>query len=317
MTDARHVGPAPGRGVLWKIDRFASHDGPGIRTLAYFKGCPLRCAWCSNPEGQSPSPILVCHGAKCTGCGRCLEACPTGALQLLSERGDTPAQVRVDRSRCDCCGACTASCPDDALQVWGQRQSVDDLLQVLEKDRQVHTRSGGGLTCTGGDPVYQWQFLCEVLEACRQRAINTALETCAYADEDHFKPVIERVDWLFIDLKHLEPAAHLHWTGKSNDPILRNTRLASSVLKARGKALVVRQVVVPGVNDSENIRHLADFLCSLPLVTAVELLPYHSYGAHKYDLLGRRYALGDVVLPSADAMDSYRSLLKARGLAVW
>ncbi len=305
-----------GRGVVWKVDRFASHDGPGIRTLAYFKGCPLRCAWCSNPEGQTPEPLLVLQGPNCTGCGLCVEACPSRALQIRPAAEGAGAAVQIERSRCDSCGDCTDSCPTEALQVWGKRQSVGEMVELLERDRSIHARSGGGLTCTGGDPVYQEHFLVELMDACRQRGIHTAVETSAYADEDHFRPVVERVDWLFIDLKHLDPTAHLHWTGKSNDLILHNARLASSILKARGKALVVRQVVVPGVNDGPNISDLADFLCSLPLVTTVELLPYHSYGAHKYDLLGRRYGLGDLTPPSVEAMDDYRTLLKARRLPV-
>ncbi|MBI2916362.1 MAG: glycyl-radical enzyme activating protein [Chloroflexi bacterium] len=315
-TSTSELGPATERGVVWKIDRFASHDGPGIRTLVYFKGCPLRCEWCSNPEGQAPDPVLVFQAAKCTGCGLCIEACPLRALQLVQDPEGNGAGVQIDRSRCQPCQACVASCPDDALQVWGRRRTTGDLLEVLDKDRAVHARSGGGLTCTGGDPVYQWRFLVNVLEACAQWGIHTAVETCAYADEAPFKSAVERLDWLFIDLKHMDTNAHLRWTGKSNGPVLRNARLASHLLKARGKALVIRQVVVPGVNDGQNISDLADFLCSLPLVTAVELLPYHIYGASKYGLLGRRYGLGDAKPPSDKAMEACKKVLRDRGLTV-
>jgi len=207
-------------------------------------------------------------------------------------------------------------CPARALQIWGQSYSVSDLLEILEKDRLIHKRTGGGLTCTGGEPLYQAEFLLELLEECHRQSIHTAVETCAYADEGVFKAVLQVVDWLFIDLKHIESNMHKVFVGKSNELILRNTRLASSILRARSKALVIRMVVVPRINDGQNISDMADFLCSLPLVTMVELLPYHRYGIYKYDLLGRCYGLTDVEPPSAEVMGKYKKLLEDRGLPV-
>ncbi len=311
-TNVTHGSVEARQGVIWKTDRFATHDGPGIRTTLYFKGCPLRCKWCSNPEGQTRQPELVLVKADCNGCGLCIGACPAQALGLP----DRARAVQVYRSKCNSCGACASVCPTGALQIWGQSYSVPDLVEMLEKDRLIYKRSGGGLTCTGGEPLYQAEFLQGLVEECHRWGIHTAVETCAYADEGAFKAVLQVVDWLFIDVKHMNANEHRTFVGKSNEVILRNIRLASLILRTRSKALSIRMVVIPGINDGENISDLSDFLCSLPLVTNVELLPYHRYGVYKYDLLGRRYGLTNVEAPSAEAMGEYRRLLRYRGLPV-
>ncbi len=304
------------QGIIWKIDRSANHDGPGVRTLLYFKGCPLRCKWCSNPEGQTPEPDVVFHETKCNGCGLCIEACPTQALKLRQPEEATGANLHINRSKCNLCGACASVCPTKALEIWGKSYSVTELLQILERDRFIHRRSGGGLTCSGGDPLYQYGFVSELLQACRKWGIHTVVETCAYVDEEPFKAILQQVDWLFIDLKHMDSKRHLMFTGKSNELILRNTRVASSTLQARGKPLVIRMVVVPGINDDQTIHDMADFFSSLPLVTRVELLAYHRYGVHKYDLLHRSYGLKDTKPPTARVMEKYKEVLKTRGLVV-
>jgi len=299
---------APKKGTIWKIDRFATHDGPGIRTTLYFKGCPLRCKWCCNPEGQVAQPTLVLIKADCSGCGLCIEACPTHAIEMSKPTDEAKATAHVERSKCNSCGDCTPSCPSGALKVWGREYSISDVLEILEKDRLIHSRSGGGLTCTGGEPLYQPEFLQELLAECHRRGIHTVVETSAYADEETFKAVLQVVDWLFVDLKHMNSSMHKLLTGGSNEVILRNVQLASSVLRSRGKNFVIRMVVIPDVNDGQNISDLSVFLRSLPSVTMVELLPYHCYGVYKYDLLGRRYNL-DTEQPSAEEMEKYRKLL--------
>ena len=313
-TSITHGSSGAKRGIIWKIDRFAQHDGPGIRTALYFKGCTLKCLWCSNPEGQTTELSLVLTKTKCNGCGRCVKACASQAIELL--QSTDRVMIQVDRSKCTLCGSCVSVCPPDALQIWGRSYSVSEVLAILEKDRMVHKRSGGGLTCTGGEPMYQAEFLQELLEECRNRSIHTAIETSAYVDEDVFQAVLQLVDWLFIDLKNLDNNRHQMLTGKSNALILSNTRLASSILQSRNKTLVIRVVVVPGMNDGQNISDLSDFLCSLPMVTMVELLPYHCLGVHKYELLGRTYSLPEVEPPSAEVMDKYKKLLTARDLNV-
>ena len=215
-------------GIIWKIDRNATHDGPGIRTVVYLKGCPLRCKWCSNPEGQSPSPVLIFHGGKCNDCGFCVDACPRSALSTLK-----PTKIRIDRWKCDTCGESVSVCPTEALQIWGKRYPVPEIIELLERDRMIHKRSGGGLTCTGGEPLYQADFLLELLEVCRRRGIHTVVETSACSDTSILRAVAERVDWLFIDLKSIDRDRHRQLTGRDNTLILKNTRVASNILKER------------------------------------------------------------------------------------
>jgi pyruvate formate lyase activating enzyme len=292
------------------MDRYATHDGPGVRTVLYFRGCPLRCEWCSNPEGQTSKPVLVFVKERCTNCGLCPEVCPLEALELQQ------TMVQVNRSKCNLCGVCLPVCPTGALDIWGKAYSVADLLEILERNRIIYRISGGGVTCSGGDPLYQGHFLMELLKACRRRGIHTAVETSAYTDRDLFKAMLQEVDWLFIDLKHMDSEAHRRLTCKNNDLILDNARVASSILQARGKALVVRMVVIPGVNDGQNIHDLADFLSSLPFLTMVELLTYHNYGVYKYDLIDRSYDLLETKPPTAEMMEECRTILKNRGLSV-
>jgi pyruvate formate lyase activating enzyme len=299
------------KGIIWKVDRNAIHDGPGIRTLAYFKGCPLRCLWCHNPEGQIGGPVLVFQRMKCNGCGLCIEACPTRALELRS-----PVNVIIDRSKCDVCGACVSICPTEALQIWGQSYTVQDLIEILEKDRMIHRKSAGGLTCTGGEPLEQGEFLLEILEECQKRGIHTAVETSAYADEKLFLRMLKKVGWLFIDLKHMNTKKNLELTGKNNDIILNNTRIASSTLQARGKSLIIRQIIVPGITDGQNLSELADFVASLPFVSGVELLMYHNYGSHKYKLLHRKYGLQEMTSPTDEEMEKHKKVLRDKGLTI-
>jgi pyruvate formate lyase activating enzyme len=295
---------------VWKIDRFALNDGPGIRTLIYCKGCPLRCTWCSNPEGQEPEPNLVFVQKKCIGCGFCVDSCPNRALQLRTSSTADEYEVQIDRANCNMCGDCVSVCSPKALEIWGRFYSMHELLEIIEKDRQVYRESGGGITLTGGEPLYQWKDVRELLQVCHQRGIHTAVETCAYSNKEHFEQMLHQVDWLFIDLKHMDSDTHLKLTGKRNDLILRNTRLASNVLKQRRKILVIRMVVVPGINDGENINAMANFVKSLPYVEGIELLPYHRYGTYKYSLLGRTYDLAELEPPNSEAMARYRKLIE-------
>ncbi|MBI2909067.1 MAG: glycyl-radical enzyme activating protein [Chloroflexi bacterium] len=299
----------PAQGTIWKIDRFAVHDGPGIRTSLYLKGCPMRCQWCSNPEGQDPAPVLVLHKSRCIDCGLCLEKCEAKALRLKGE----PAIIR---SKCNLCGACVSVCPTLALQIWGQSYSLPEVYEVLERDRCVYRSSGGGVTLTGGEPFHQSEFLLELLAGCKRRGIHTAVETCGYADEEDFRSALEYVDCLFMDLKHMDETEHRALTGKENDLILNNVRRASSRLLARSKELFVRMVVVPEVNNGRNLSDAARFLSSLPFLVGVELLPYHRYGANKYDLLGRRQPLTQVKEPGAELMEECRGILREKGLPV-
>ncbi len=303
-------------GIVWKIDRFALHDGPGIRTNFYFKGCALRCEWCDNPEGQTSIPEMVLFRSRCNGCGLCVERCPHQAVWFQHPSGTDKTNLRINRSKCNLCGVCVSVCLRNALEIWGRKYSILELVDILERDRSVHKRSGGGVTCTGGDPLYQSGFTLKLLKLCRKRGIHTGIETCGHVDEKSFRAILKEGDWLAIDLKHMNWKDHLLLTGKSNDLILRNLRLASSALATRQRALVIRMVVVPGANDKNNVHEMANFLSSLPFITLVELLPYHAYGVYKYDLLGCSYNLKDIMPPTTEAMARYKGVLESRGIKV-
>jgi pyruvate formate lyase activating enzyme len=293
--------------AIWKIDRFAIHDGPGIRTNVYFKGCPLRCLWCSNPEGQMSHDQLGLLAAKCTGCGRCFDVCAPGALEAVDGR---PA---VDFAACDVCGDCVPVCAPGALFVYGGTYTLSQLMDIVERDRHVYRRSGGGITLTGGEPLLQHDFAQQLLGACHKVGIHTVVETCGCIGSPVFLESLREIDWLFFDLKHIDPVEHRRLTGRSNDMILENLRTASSFFREKDRKLVLRQVVVPGLNDGENITALARLAAGLPRVDMIELLPCHNYGTDKYATLG--WSLPEeLVVPSVELLDKYRDTIEGYGV---
>lgn len=302
-------------GLIWKIDRFALHDGPGIRTSVYFQGCPLRCAWCSNPEGQSPESQLIFLESRCDGCGICVDACPREVIQPCETLSGKPYPdtLVIDRSLCDRCGVCASLCPTNALSVPAHECSVAELLDFFERDRAIFRRSGGGVTCTGGEPLRQWRFLTTVLSECQRRGLHTVVETCGFAGKEALEAVLPYVDQLFFDLKHPGGPEHLRLTWRDNTPVLRNLRVASAVLGERGKALIVRYVVVPGLNDGDAIDALATLVADLPHLDLVELLPLHAYGSYKYAALGREYGLEGCPSPSGEEMERHRAFIEEQG----
>ncbi len=294
--------------MIWKVDRFATHDGPGIRTNLYFKGCPLRCLWCSNPEGQREGQELAFSEVKCTGCGRCYDACPAGALRLESGRAS------VDYGKCTHCGQCLSACLPGALYMYERSHTMPQAMDIVRRDRHIYRRSGGGITCTGGEPFLQVESLMLLLAACRRLGIHTAVESCGYVDPTRFRETLAYVDWLFVDLKHLDGDRHRKLTGRDNAITLNNLRVASAIFAEAGKVLAIRQVVVPGLNDGDNIRALAELARGLPRVDFVELLPYHAYGRPKYQALGRTYPLEDLETLPDGRMLEYKEVIESYGL---
>jgi pyruvate formate lyase activating enzyme len=292
-------------GIVFDIMRFALHEGPGIRTAVFLKGCPLRCWWCHNPESQEFSPGFMYFAGRCLRCDDCVAACASGALRF--EDG-----IPRQSPECARCGACAEACVAGARQVVGRRRTVSEVLAQCERDVIFYDESGGGVTVTGGEPLSQPEFAEALLAGCRERGIRTALDTCGFARRETALRVSRYADLVLFDLKLLDPAAHLKYTGVPVEPILANLE----ALIEAGRNIIVRVPLIPGINDSpENIEALADRLRRLGL-RRIDLLPYHKIGADKYDRLGMTRPLGDIEPPPAADVARIAAGLAAQGFAI-
>jgi pyruvate formate lyase activating enzyme len=266
-------------GWVFDIKRYSIHDGPGIRTTVFLKGCALRCLWCHNPESIHPGPELMHWPARCVRCHACVKACPTGALSA-----DASGAVAVDRAKCDHCGKCADACLYDAMQIVGREMSVEDVLTEVEKDRVFYEQSGGGVTLSGGDPSVQAGFAEALLDALRSRGIRSALDTAGLSANGALERLARKADLILYDLKCVDDARHREFTGVSNATILANLER----LAAAGPEIWVRVPLVDGVNDDDdNIRRTIAFLAALKTVRRVGLLPYHAGGLDKALRIGR------------------------------
>jgi pyruvate formate lyase activating enzyme len=287
------------RGLIFDIQKFSLHDGTGIRTLVFFKGCPLACAWCCNPESQAYSAELVYARDRCIGtseCDRCLPVCRSGALGR-----DDDGKVEIDRGLCDDCGECTHACPSKALEMSGELVSVDEVIRAVEEDGGFYVRSGGGLTVSGGEPLSQAAFVSRLLLTARRRGLHTVIETCGLCRWEAFKDVVPQVDQIFYDIKCIDAEKHERVTGVSNQVILENFRRLRRQFPET--AVVVRTPVIPGVNDSEEeVQAIVEFIQGAGGASGYELLRYHRFGEAKYRKLGRAYPLDPVEAPSEERM---------------
>jgi pyruvate formate lyase activating enzyme len=297
-------------GTTFNVQRFSTEDGPGIRTTVFFKGCPLRCAWCHNPEGMSPQPELMWYDTRCIGAQDCLRACPVGALQLA------PGGMQVDRGLCDACGLCVDACPAGALEVIGRSWSAEALLAEVEKDAVFYQTSGGGVTLSGGEPMMQAEFVAALCQLCHQAGLPIALDTCGIAPWARYETLLPWLDLVLYDLKLWDGASHRVVTGVDNTAILDNARRIS----AAGMPMWIRTPVIPGHTDSaENIAALGAFIAAeLPTVRRWDLLAYTNLGEPKYRRLDRPYALAGSPLLTRGQMEAMHAV--AVGLvpsAVW
>ena len=299
------------KGRVFNIQRYSIHDGAGIRTLVFLKGCPLRCLWCCNPESQKSQTELGFIESRCVGsdiCGApCVSVCPLKAIHLSGQ-----GKLAIDRGACDACGKCATACGKDALKVVGQEMTVDEAMAEVEKDRPFYRRSGGGVTLGGGEPLMQHRFTAELLKAAQEAYLHTALETCGHAPWTHLEAVLKHVDLLQFDLKHMDPVRHRELTGQSNELILTNLKKVLSVKAPQD--VIVRIPVVPGCNDStENIRETAEFIAELGL-KHIELVPYHRLGVSKYAQYGMVYPLAGCEPAPQNRLDELRKIVKEFGL---
>ena len=293
------------KGLIFNIQRYSVHDGPGIRTTVFMKGCPLNCRWCSNPESQKSEPEILLDSERCTGCGRCVEVCPAGA-SVKTEKG-----VKINRKICISCGKCVEACLNEARSLAGEEMTVEETVEEVAKDSLFYRNSGGGVTASGGEPLYQPTFLKDFLKSCQEKGLHTTLDTCGYAKTDKLEDILGYVNLVLFDLKHMDPEVHKKFTGVSNRLILSNLKK----IIAFGTPILIRFPVIPGCNDSEkNVRETGQFISDIGL-KEVSILPYHRMGMGKYAKLGREYPLeGEIQSLSESDVEGIRSIFSRHGL---
>jgi len=302
-----HSDSAPSLVAVFNIQRCSIHDGPGIRTTVFIKGCPLRCDWCHNPESLDGSPEIAITGGKCISCGACVEACP-------ESNGERPARGPAwDDGTCQRCGACVETCPGEARELIGEPRAVADLVAEIERDRPFFEASGGGVTFSGGEPLSYPTFLAACLEECRDKDLHTAVDTSGFASKKVIRDIAGLADVLLYDLKHMDPIAHKRHTGVDNQRILENLR----TLSEEGTVIWIRFPLIPGFNDDdENLEAMAAFIGALPNRHPLFVLPYHSIGVDKYRRLGKTGPDIRYRSPSEDEIEAVVERLRSHGLEV-
>lgn len=292
------------QGVIFNVQRASFHDGPGVRTTLFLKGCPLRCPWCHNPEGVQRGVQVGFDAGRCLHCNACLDACARAV-------GPLPAGARLGSAGCAACEACIEACPGGARRLFGRVVTVDDLLAEVGRDRPVFETSGGGVTFSGGEPLHQADFLCACLEGCRRAGIHTAVDTCGVAARQAVVAAASRTDLLLWDVKHLNPDRHLELTGTPLAPVLANLAAAA----ATGVTIWLRLPILAGVNDDEeHIAAVARLAAATPGVARLSLLPYHATGTGKLARLGDHGCTGGFAAPPSERLRALAGLLNHSGV---
>ena len=289
------------KGRIFEIKRFAVHDGDGIRTTVFFKGCPLKCVWCHNPEGIDFKPQLAYYENKCIGCGECVSICPSGAHNT-GESGHL-----FNRDLCIACGKCTDVCLGNALTFYGKEMTVDELLPILLEDKEFYETSGGGVTLSGGECLIQADFCAELLKVLKENGIHTSVDTCGFVSKESFDKVIPYTDVFLYDLKAIDEDVHIKCTSVSNKLILDNLKYLDNC----EKKAEIRIPYVPNYNDDQ-IKKIGEFLSKLNNVVKVRVLPYHNYAGSKYKSLNIKNTLPEI-LPTDEEIKLAKEIIQAHG----
>jgi pyruvate formate lyase activating enzyme len=300
---------AEGRGVVFNIQRFSIHDGPGIRTTVFLKGCPMHCGWCSNPESIKLHPEIITRDTKCIRCSKCVDVCPQQAISIVENTRT------IQWGKCDYCLKCAEVCPSGAIEAVGKYMTAAEVLDTVGRDASYYRRTGGGMTLSGGEPLVQWQFALQLLREAKKRGLHTALDTTGYADWRVLDELLNYTDLVLYDVKHLDSRKHQEATGVPNERILENLR--RMVGKPRVKVWI-RRPVIPHFSDSEEE---LDKLCKLSItlghaVEKISLLPYHKFAELKYAATGREYPYQGIPLPSEERMEQFKKLVESHNLRV-
>jgi len=296
------------KALIFSIQGHSVHDGPGTRTTVFMSGCPLHCVWCCNPEGLFHHPVLTHKDSNCVKCGNCIKSCPYSAISVTKE-----GNLIFDRKICDKCKSmeCVTACLHEANEVSGKYYSIDELMRIFQRDRYFWG-SKGGVTFSGGEPLLQKEVMLPILKRCKKSYIHVCVETTSHLPTDYFMEAISYVDWVFTDIKHMDPVEHKRLTGVDNRLILKNIRLLA---EADWDGFIIPRIpIIPGQNDSEeNIRKTARFVKEIGL-EAINILPFHRLGESKYRQVGQTYRFADQKPPTSEKMDAVKSIIESEGL---
>lgn len=294
------------KGTIINIQKYSVHDGPGIRTTVFFKGCPLNCLWCHNPESQNKEKEIMFFRERCTGCGKCVKRCPNNAIKI------TNGKSLINKEKCILCNKCIDFCPNNARELVGKDLSKEELFKEILKDEIFYEESGGGVTFSGGEPMLYADFIDDILSQCKIRGIHTAIDTCGYVSWDKFEKIKDKVDLFLYDLKLMDNEKHKKYTGVENKLILDNLKRLSD----NGHNIFIRMPIITGVNDDlKNIDEAINFISKLNIIQ-VNLLPYHKMGMDKYKRLNMKYKLSGDEKPSDEKMSEILKRFKKNNIKV-
>jgi pyruvate formate lyase activating enzyme len=297
-----------GAGLIFDIQGHSVHDGPGTRTTVFLNGCPLHCSWCCNPEGLFRRPVVMYRESKCKCCGDCIAACPSGSVRVID------GKLRFDRKNCDACieHECVKACLNESVVESGKYYSQAEVLRILRRDRQFWG-SNGGVSFSGGEPLLQKKFISGLLRECKKQEMHTCVETTSFLPTEYYLDTLAYVDWVFTDIKHMDPVEHKKLTGQDNALILHN--IAALAGKAGWDGVIMPRIpVIPNSNDSEeNLLATVAFIKRIGL-DAVNILPFHRLGESKYRQLGRLYDLADQPSPADETMQQLKAMVESQGV---